>query len=130
MTVNYWQTGLLPVSWPGALDIHRLTSIFPIQTAGYFTVPVSFRFSAGVSPLAQSIDSRMDNQSDGPRVRCRSPVSGHSVMIQLDNDHHPAAEDFFMQQGLPVLIEQAGIKASSMQFDMSAITMGAMVKVY
>ncbi|CAH1044902.1 hypothetical protein [Halomonas sp. TD01] len=51
-------------------------------------------------------------------------------MIQLDNDHHPAAEDFFMQQGLPVLIEQAGIKASSMQFDMSAITMGAMVKVY
>ena len=62
MVVHHCQTGLLLAGGAGALDIHRLTSICPIQTAGYFTVPVSFRFSAGVSPLAQGVDAR---QQDG-----------------------------------------------------------------
>lgn len=62
MVVHHCQTGLLLAGGSGALDIHRLTSICPIQKAGYFIVPVSFRFSAGVSPLAQGIGAR---QQDG-----------------------------------------------------------------
>ncbi|CAM0554103.1 hypothetical protein EHLJMEHL_04201 [Vreelandella titanicae] len=46
MVIHHCQTRLLLVGGAGALDIHRLTSICPIQKAGYSTVPVSFRFSA------------------------------------------------------------------------------------
>ncbi|SDB54056.1 hypothetical protein SAMN02927930_02125, partial [Pseudidiomarina indica] len=56
MAVIHCQTGLLRAGWFGALDIHRLTGICPSQKAGYDFVPVSFRFSTGVSALAQSID--------------------------------------------------------------------------
>lgn len=62
MVVIHCQTGLLRAGWFGALDIHRLTGICPSQKAGYDFVPVSFRFSTGVSALAQSIDAR---QQDG-----------------------------------------------------------------
>ena len=62
VVVHHCQTELLLAGGAGALGIHRLTSLCPIQTAGYFTVPVSFRFSAGVSSLAQGIGAR---QQDG-----------------------------------------------------------------
>ena len=61
MVVTTARSGFILAGVSGALDIHRLTSGCPIQKTGYGFVPVSFRFSAGVSPPAQGVDARQQN---------------------------------------------------------------------